>query len=930
VVDPRREAVLVRPTDGGAFEDKTSEIEWYRADADAVHIKYFRKKQTYRYGQRRVAILRDPVALALDAGERVEIRGSVWRTVTEVLVFGAWCRIFYRTEEGGDYRTYPCQDVRILRDATSAPGAAAVLAYWRSIVSALPEDDRLRDAYSRLTFVHPDSALGRYLNAEPIADTGKAAPAIFPFSGNLSQRQAVERALRHTISVVEGPPGTGKTQTILNLIANIISARPAARPVTVAVVSFNNAAVDNVRDKLADEGFGYVAASLGRREKQMDFLTAQAQEGRNAEVDRLVGDTKVPLPPPEQLADLDRRLQQLRQGERRLAEWYQEIDSYRLEQRHFSRYLERHELPDLAHFPLLRRSSGRILDYLAETATRTGSAGRIRQLIRRVRFYLRYGPTGGVDPEDTDVVLALQRAYYDRKIAELQRQIEHAEDELGHADFDGLVRDHQRLSAQALRSALQQRYTTLKRTVYKQESYRLGSNFSTFTMDYPVILSTCHSLARSIAAGFLLDYLIVDEASQVDLLAAGLALACARTVVIVGDGRQLPSIPNETAAASAGPAPAAAYDYQQHSILSSVMELYGPALPRTMLREHYRCDPAIIGFCNKKFYDGQLVPYTKSSPGSRPLIVVRTVEGNHMRQHRGGGRSNQREVDVIVEEVIPQYCADTRAEDIGITTPYRRQVDKITDALLDSIESDTVHKFQGRQKDVVIMTTVLDETWRGRTGTAFVDDPHLVNVAVSRAARRFLLVTNHSMLPTSRNLRDLIGYIEYHDQGETVDSAIVSVFDLLYRDYSTRLQPLARRLETSRQYKSENIMLTLLREILAEDPYTDCLVACQVLLRNLLPDLARLTPEQAAYARRRASIDFVIYNKITLQLALAIEVDGFEFHENNPAQQVRDSLKNAICAVYGIRLRRLPTTGSGEADLIRRELDAALGVARSS
>jgi hypothetical protein len=626
-----------------------------------------------------------------------------------------------------------------------------------------------------------------------------------------------------------------------------------------------------VRDKLDDEGFGYVAAGLGRREKRMDFLTAQAQEGRNAEVDRLVGDAKVPVPPPEQLADLDRGLQHLRHGERQLAEWHQEIDSYRLEQRHFSRYLERHELPDLAHFPLLRRSSGRILDYLAETATRTGRGGPIRQLIRRVRFYLRYGPTGGVDPEDTDVVLALQRAYYDRKIAELQQQIEHAEDELGRADFDGLARDHQRLSAQALRSALQQRYATLNRTIYEQESYRLGPNFSTFTMDYPVILSTCHSLAHSVPSGFLLDYLIIDEASQVNLLAAGIALACARTVVIVGDGRQLPSIPDKTAAASAGPAPAAAYDYQQHSILSSVIELYGPALPRTMLREHYRCDPAIIGFCNKKFYDGQLVPYTKSSPGSRPLIVVRTVEGNHMRQHRGGGRSNQREVDVIVEEVIPRYCADTRAEDIGITTPYRRQVDKITDALLDSIESDTVHKFQGRQKDVVIMTTVLDETWRGRTGTAFVDDPHLVNVAVSRAARRFLLVTNHSMLPTSRNLRDLIGYIEYHDHGETVDSAVVSVFDLLYRDYSARLQPLAMRLETSRPYNSENIMLTLLHEILAEDPYTDCLVACQVLLRNLLPDLARLTPEQAAYARRRASIDFVIYNKITMQLELSSE-----------------------------------------------------------
>src|ERR1700719_433715 len=65
-------------------------------------------------------------------------------------------------------------------------------------------------------------------------------------------------------------------------------------------------------------------------------------------------------------------------------------------------------------------------------------------------------------------------------------------------------------------------------------------------------------------------------------------------------------------------------------------------------------------------------------------------------------------------------------------------------------EADTVHKFQGRQKKLVILATVLDEIWRGRTGLRFVDYPHLINVAVSRAIGRFILVTNHAMLPTSR------------------------------------------------------------------------------------------------------------------------------------------------------------------------------------
>ena len=72
----------------------------------------------------------------------------------------------------------------------------------------------------------------------------------------------------------------------------------------------------------------------------------------------------------------------------------------------------------------------------------------------------------------------------------------------------------------------------------------------------------------------------------------------------------------------------------------------------------------------------------------------------------------------------------------------------------------------------------------------FVDDPHLVNVAVSRAAKQFVLVTHHGMLPRSRNLRDLMVYIQYHDPDqEVLESTIVSVFDLLYKDHSQRLRP---------------------------------------------------------------------------------------------------------------------------------------------
>jgi Protein of unknown function (DUF2726) len=133
----------------------------------------------------------------------------------------------------------------------------------------------------------------------------------------------------------------------------------------------------------------------------------------------------------------------------------------------------------------------------------------------------------------------------------------------------------------------------------------------------------------------------------------------------------------------------------------------------------------------------------------------------------------------------------------------------------------------------------------------------LINVAVSRAIKRFILVTNYDMLPTSRHIRDLVGYIRYHNPGEdVVDSTVVSVFDLLYCAYSQ-------------------------------------------------------------------SVDFVVYNRIINQSLLAIEVDGFAFHENRPDQQARDAVKDEILDAHQMPLLRLPTTGSQEYQQIRQALDNA-------
>lgn len=922
MINPRSEAILVRNRSRNGFDDKTAELVEYRA-AGAFTYVTFSSGKTYRYSADNVIILRNPTPIFLSPHDTVIVRGKVLEAVTEVLRFdspqGPWWRVFHMGGPGPCFQSCGDSEIAISRPSEEEIQAQVVLDYWRDVASKLSADDPLRGQYENFRSVPKGSALDVLLQRQPLVSPEVVQQhPILPFSSNISQREALLRGLGHRISAIDGPPGTGKTQTILNLVANIVTV-PGQ---TVGIVSFNNAAVENVRDKLAEEGYGYLVADLGRKEKSTEFFAKQ--ESRNARVDQLVGRPSGEAPPSEYVAELDSQLQTLQGTARQLAILKQELDAYQLERRHFLLQADAREVPGLEGVPLLRGPSGRILEFLAETAITPVGSGPLRKLFQRLGLRLRYGPLGRIDPHDTDVVVRLQRAYYDSKIRELEQRIDQAERLLANKDYGRLEEDHRRASRQTLEASLHRRYSRTRRRIHSEATYK--SNFAGFTADYPVILSTCHSLRRNVPTGQLLDYLIIDEASQVDLLAAGLALSRARNVIVVGDLQQLQHIADEKASRNSTRAPSTSVDYRKHNILSSIIEQFGDDLPRTMLREHYRCDPAIIDFCNRKFYGGRLVPYTSSGPGGQPLVVVRTVEGNHMRQHSSGGRTNQREADVIAKEVLGRYCSGISNDQIGVVTPYRRQVDKVAKALLSSIHADTVHKFQGRQKDVIIMSTVLDETSSGHQGVSFVDDPHLVNVAVSRAVKRFVLVTNNEMLPKSRHLRDLVQFIRYRNPEDGVfDSSVLSVFDLLYREYSALLRPLAGRLRNGSTFASENIVWTLLSEVLEEEDFSDLAVAPQVLLKNLLRDPATLTYQQASFVQNRASLDFVVYNRVTNLPVLAIEVDGFAFHEDNSAQHVRDELKDAICHAHGIRLLRLPTTGSGEEARIRSELSAAVG-----
>ncbi len=89
-------------------------------------------------------------------------------------------------------------------------------------------------------------------------------------------------------------------------------------------------------------------------------------------------------------------------------------------------------------------------------------------------------------------------------------------------------------------------------------------------------------------------------------------------------------------------------------------------------------------------------------------------------------------------------------------------------------------------------------------------------------------------------------------------------------------------------------MHALIDKVLKEPIFNDFEVGNQILLLNLFPDLDRLDEEERKFVKHRSSVDFVIYHKLDRSISLAIEVDGFAFHENNPEQMDRDRKKENI------------------------------------
>ena len=719
---------------------------------------------------------------------------------------------------------------------------------------------------------------------------------IYPFGCNASQKKAVENALTNQVSIIQGPPGTGKTQTILNIIANLL-----IKGKTILVVSNNNSAVDNVAEKLSSSkvGLGFIVAKLGSRENRAMFIENQPVY---PDMSDWLGESKGEI-----VHKVDDALGIVSEGfakQIELSQLSSELASLEVEQKYNDDIAisQQHAISWLNGKP-----STKLMKLLLQLQHLVDE-GQKMSLIHRLKWTLTLGiKAWSILKRDNAVNLVeLEAAYYSLRKKELEITIEDKSTFLkrnsANKNMDILCEQ----SLILLKDSIARRYKGEERTVFKRNNIKRDSE--KFLREFPVVLSTTYSAKSCISKDMVFDYVIMDEASQVDIATGALALSCAENAVIVGDNKQLPNVIDGKTRLSLTDIENAhgiddKYKITTHSFLQSCNEVFMDC-PTTLLREHYRCQPKIIEFCNKMFYDGELVTMTKDDKRGDTLSVVRTVPGNHARGH-----VNQREIDVIAKEVMPKKPLD---ESVGIISPYREQSFAINEQLHRDIAS-TVHKYQGRECDTIIMSMVDNEP------TSFSDDANLLNVAISRAKSKLCIVATGNELPKESILAQLIGYISYNNF-EVKDSQLHSVFDILYGQYTQQRLEYEKTNGTNLGELSENVIYNTLEKAISTSALKNIDILCHYPLSRLIVGEHNISEEQRKFANSPLShVDFLLYNTITKRPLLCIEVDGWQFHHTE-VQRHRDAIKDEILDKYGLRIVRLSTTSVVTIDTIKNIL----------
>jgi hypothetical protein len=299
------------------------------------------------------------------------------------------------------------------------------------------------------------------------------------------------------------------------------------------------------------------------------------------------------------------------------------------------------------------------------------------------------------------------------------------------------------------------------------------ANLEKLTKVFPIIITTNIS-ARKLGQTHAFDLLVMDEAGQCDVATSLIPISKCKNMVLIGDTNQLQPIVvfeesrNQHLMDQFGIDQT--YDYFNNSILS-VYKRIDNISRDILLSYHYRCGKKIIHYSNMRFYENRLNLTKIHIPGELKLIDVNNV--------------NQKDKNACIEEAqaLTSYIADHQLTDVFIITPFRNQEQvlnhfleraKAEGAIDASVSCGTIHKIQGQENKTIIISTAISRHTSQRTYDWIKNNSQLINVAVTRAREKLIVVADKKVIDALSKKDDdlyaLIGYVQGHGTTEVPQS----------------------------------------------------------------------------------------------------------------------------------------------------------------
>ncbi len=656
------------------------------------------------------------------------------------------------------------------------------------------------------------------------------------FRLNKSQKKAIENSFQNNLSIVTGPPGTGKSQVVLNLIANAVW-----NDEKVLFASRNNRAVDVVNDKLRSALSENLVIRTGNREhrKNAKLQIQKLFDKKN--------DLKISSGIKEDLREIKKIKDEIAIRKNKIKEislLHEKVEKKQIElvklieEIPTKEYLasEKDNLEKIDKFELERDIDlnfyfinffRRILETLIPSIRKKREHKIFKkyylQLQKEFIIYLM----DNISLRSYEIKNFLKRILILKKIVSKKNEIQKIKQKIREFPSYNLIiskieRYHDKIVKISLRVLENYWFNKIKSMSIEDENHFLryldisekleNENINDKSLYgelireqikenqemlpfLPAWVVTNLSIRNSLPLEQnLFDLLIIDEASQCDIASIIPLLYRSKRAVIIGDSKQLKHIStisdfiDKNIASEKGIQKLYSdYAYSRNSLYDLIERItkqknQSPVL----LDQHYRSHRHIIDFSNKHFYDGKLKVETKECNHDHeelhPFVYWDNVKGKTIKKKSS---FNMAEVAKVID-ILKEYSKSKNKNDsFGVVTLFRPQADIINSIITKTkelrkmnITVGTTHKFQGDEKDIMIFSPAVSDGIQDKTVNWINNTTQLLNVAVTRARNKFIVVGNKKKcFAVGGVLRSLVEYIESKNYEKiNFDSAIEEEF----------------------------------------------------------------------------------------------------------------------------------------------------------